>query len=193
MEANIILIFCKVLSYDLRQLFVTTVTPIRRTRAVFSSKCMTCTLQKDKENKWYIFWVSLDVCIKYSKIIFTVQNCCPRSHLLGRSSMKLSSVIGSAEHLQNKHTIQPICNVMLFNINCTWEQFLNFALTYVHSPSLSHKPVFFSLALQLSWHDHSPILHRNPASTSVIVTNEISKSLATIILNRWFNSVNRKF
>ena len=110
------MIFCKALSYDLRQLFVTTVTPIRRTRAVFSSKCMTCTLQKDKENKWYIFWVSLDVCIKYSKIIFTVQNCCPRSHLLGRSSMKLSSVIGSAEHLQNKHTIQPICNVMLFNI-----------------------------------------------------------------------------
>ena len=111
-----ILIFCKALSYDLLQLFVTTVAPIRRTSTVFSSKCMTCTLQKDKENKWYIFLVSVDICIKYSKIIFTVQNCGPMSHLLGRSSTKLSSVIGSAEHLQNKQTIQPICNVMLYNI-----------------------------------------------------------------------------
>ena len=33
-----------------------------------------------------------------------------------------------------------------------------------HSPSPSHIPVFLSCALQLRTHDHSPILHRNPAS-----------------------------
>ena len=110
----------------------------------------------------------------------TLQKLAPRSHLLGRSSFKSSKVNGSAEHLQIEKAMYHHANDYIILIKtmflCNWMMLI----TYSHSPSLVQIPVFFSWTLQLAMQDHSPMEHRNPASTKLIDADPKKKKVINV-------------
>jgi len=57
---------------------------------------------------------------------------------------------------------------------------VNGSAEHSHSPSLVQIPVFFSWTLQLAMQDHSPMEHRNPASTKLIDADPKKKKVINV-------------